>query len=78
MSFSSFSHVYIIFNHYITSALETIVTNLNEIKSQNRWLLFLFKDLNKSKVDDCLNRLAIALEKFNVCSKFGVLSSRNL
>jgi hypothetical protein len=49
------------------STLRRIMDNLTEIKSQNRWLLIFFRDLNKSKVDDSLNHLATALEKFKVC-----------
>jgi hypothetical protein len=46
--------------------LETIMGHLNEIKSQNRWLIAFFKGVNQSKLDDCINRLTFALEKFNV------------
>jgi hypothetical protein len=48
------------------STLENINNDLNEIKAQNRWLLVFFKDLNKSKIDDCVDRLTSALQTFNV------------
>ena len=48
------------------SALGIIMNNLDEIKSQNRWHFFFFREVNKSKIDDCLNRLGSALERFNV------------
>lgn len=50
----------------LESDLKEIVKDLNSIKSQNPWLLFFFKELNKSKVDACARRLTTALERFNV------------
>ncbi len=57
---------------FVDSTLESIVDSLNEIKAQNRWLLILFRDLNKSKIDDCVDRLSAALERFNVCFYDGI------
>ena len=50
----------------MNSTLGTIIKNLEELEKQNRFLLVVFRDLNKSKIDDCLGRLASALETFNV------------
>lgn len=52
-------------NLIVNSILGTIIKNLEELEKQNRFLLVFFRDLNKSKIDDCLGRLAIALERFN-------------
>jgi len=49
------------------SNLEQVGRDLKEIKDQSRWLTFFFKNLNKSKVEDCISRLQEALEKFQVC-----------
>ena len=32
----------------------------------------IYSDLNSTAVDDCLNRLSTALEKFKVCPSFDV------
>jgi len=48
------------------STLTTIVFDLNKIRNQNRWLIIIFSNLNKDKVEGCVNRLAFALEKFKV------------
>ena len=48
------------------STLKTIVSDLTKIQNQNRLLIVIFSNLNKEKVDGCVDRLAIALEKFNV------------
>jgi len=47
--------------------LNAIVVDLEEIGTQHWWLLLFFKDVNKSKVDDCAARLDAALQKFEVC-----------
>lgn len=60
----------------LESDLKKIVKDLNSIKSQNPWLLFFFKELNKSKVDACAQRLTRALERFNV--SHNIRTSRNL
>ena len=51
--------------------LSSIVTDLDQIKDQNRLILFFFRDLNKSKVTRCMNNLAATLEKFGVCCYVG-------
>jgi len=48
------------------STLETIASDLTKIQNQNRLLIIIFSNLNKDKVDGCVDRLAVALEKFNV------------
>lgn len=55
-------------NVIIDSTLGTIINNLEELEKQNRFLLIFFRDLNKSKIDDCMDRLARALETFHVNS----------
>ena len=52
---------------YVTSTLKTINEELGKISAQGRWVLGIYSDLNKSAVNDCLNRLTTALEKFKVC-----------
>ncbi|PPQ92009.1 hypothetical protein CVT25_004866 [Psilocybe cyanescens] len=51
-------------------SLQTILTNiikdLDEIKRQRRWRLVIFPELNKGRVDACLDRLDEALMYFNV------------
>ena len=51
--------------HYRT--LKTIKEDLDKITVQDLWKLGIFSDLNTTAVDDCLNRLSTALEKFKVC-----------
>ena len=46
--------------------LETIREDLDKITAQGRWKIAVFSDLNTKSVDDCLNRLSTALEKFTV------------
>jgi len=53
--------------YHIDSNLEKVARDLKEIKDQSRWLTFFFKNLNKSKIEDCISRLQEALEKFRVC-----------
>ena len=43
-----------------------ILSELTQIRRQNRVLLITFSNLNKEKIDECVDRLAVALEKFNV------------
>ena len=40
---------------------------LDKITAQRPWLLVIHKDLNTSAVDNCLQWLSTALEKFKVC-----------
>ena len=48
------------------STLKTVVSDLINIRNQNRLLLVIFSNVNKDKVDGCVDRLAAALDKFNV------------
>jgi hypothetical protein len=50
------------------STLTTINHELTEIREQNGWLTALYKDLNMSRVESCLERLSTALERFKACS----------
>jgi len=43
-----------------------IISDITKIRRQNRLLTVIFSNLNKDKVDGCVDRLTIALEKFNV------------
>jgi hypothetical protein len=52
--------------------LSTVKAELEQIKQQNRWLLFFFANLNKSKVEDCVNSLQDALQRFQVCISLSV------
>ncbi|KAJ3514814.1 hypothetical protein NLJ89_g2144 [Agrocybe chaxingu] len=51
---------------HLKSNLEKIARNLEEIKGQKRWILFVFKDANQSKLDQCFANLTVGLEKFNL------------
>ena len=44
----------------------TIHGKLAEITAQDRWRNVLYKELNSSAVDNCLNQLSAALETFKV------------
>jgi len=46
--------------------LKTIVSDLTKIQDQNRLLVVIFSNLNKDKLDGCMDRLAVALERFQV------------
>jgi hypothetical protein len=48
------------------STLKTINEELDKITAQGSWKLAIYSDLNTTAVDDCLNRLSTALEKFKV------------
>jgi len=48
------------------SVLNTIISDLTQICGQKRLLMVIFSSLNKEKIDRCVDRLAVALEKFNV------------
>ena len=45
----------------------TINEELEKIAAQGSLKLGIYSDLNTTAVDDCLNRLSTALEKFKVC-----------
>ena len=61
-----------IVNYVSYSTLETINEDLYKIAMQGSWRLGIYSDLNTTAVDDCLNRLSTALEKFKVCPTFDV------
>ena len=48
------------------STLKMINEELDKITAQGPWLLGIYRDLNASAVDGCLDRLSTALEKFKV------------
>ena len=54
-------------NYVFYSTLKTINEELDKIAAQGSWRLGIYSDLNMTAVDDCLNRLSTALEKFKVC-----------
>ncbi|KAF7373195.1 hypothetical protein MSAN_00528100 [Mycena sanguinolenta] len=56
--------------------LDGILTDLAKIKEQRKWLLVFFRDLNKDRVDRCVGRLAVALEKFQLASQLRVQASQ--
>jgi hypothetical protein len=37
-----------------------------EINAQNRWIQALYKELNMNTLEDCIDRLSTALERFKV------------
>jgi len=42
------------------------MNNLDKIMGQNRLFRLFLRGVNKSNIDDCLNRLESSLERFNV------------
>ncbi|KAJ6457589.1 hypothetical protein C8R45DRAFT_562600 [Mycena sanguinolenta] len=56
----------------LKSLLADILADLAEIQEQRRWLLVFFRNLNKDRVDRCVRRLAIALEKFQLASQLRI------
>ncbi|KAJ3515486.1 hypothetical protein NLJ89_g1717 [Agrocybe chaxingu] len=61
----------------LSKNLVEIVNDLEEIKIQNRWMLLVFKDANKSRIDDCMGRLSTALERFSVAQGLRVADILN-
>jgi hypothetical protein len=57
----------LIANYVCYSTLKTINKDLDKIAAQGSWRLGIYSDINTTAVDDCLNRLSTALEKFKVC-----------
>ena len=51
----------------IYSVLETINEDLLKISSQNRWVIAVYKQHNVNTLEECMNRLSIAMQKFTVC-----------
>ena len=56
--------------------LITINEELQKIAAQGSWRLGIYSDLNMTAVDDCMNRLSTALEKFKVYPASDVLNLR--
>ena len=56
----------LIANYVYYSTLKTINEELDKIAKQGPWKLGIYNDLNTTAVDDCMNRLSTALEKFKV------------
>ena len=59
-------------NYVCYSTLKTINEDLDKIAAQGSWMLGIYSDLNTTVVDDCLNCLSTALEKFKVCPTYDV------
>ena len=51
--------------HY--SILGTINEDLTKISAQNRWVITVYKQLNIDALDECIDRLSSAMQKFTVC-----------
>ncbi|KAF7333661.1 hypothetical protein MSAN_02409200 [Mycena sanguinolenta] len=58
------------------SVLAGILTDLDKIKEQRKWLLLIFRDLNKDRVNRCVGRLAEALGNFQLASQLRVETSQ--
>ncbi|KAJ7249228.1 hypothetical protein B0H12DRAFT_702193 [Mycena haematopus] len=52
--------------------LDSILEDVAKIKEQRKWLLVFFKDLNKNRVEKCVDRLNEALEQFTVASQLRI------
>ena len=50
--------------HY--STLETIKQDLTAISAQGKLVVVIYRELNADKLEDCINRLSVALERFKV------------
>ncbi|KDR85865.1 hypothetical protein GALMADRAFT_234980 [Galerina marginata CBS 339.88] len=50
----------------LLSTLGTINEDLTEISEQNRWVIAVYRELNTSTLEDCMDRLSTALEKFKL------------
>ncbi|KIM42785.1 hypothetical protein M413DRAFT_444444 [Hebeloma cylindrosporum] len=46
--------------------LETINEDLQKISDQNRWIQAIYKELNLSTLEDCMDRLSVAVERFTL------------
>ena len=62
-------------NYVCYSTLKKINEELDKIAAQGPWKLGIYSDLNVTAVDDCLNRLSTALEKFKVCPTSHILGA---
>ncbi|KDR71103.1 hypothetical protein GALMADRAFT_804924 [Galerina marginata CBS 339.88] len=52
----------------LLGTLGTINEDLGKIGEQNGWVIAIYRDLNMNTVEDCLNRLSTALEKFKLAN----------
>ena len=51
----------------IYRVLETINEDLSKISAQNRWVIAIYKQNNVNALEECMNRLSTAMQKFMVC-----------
>ena len=51
----------------IYRVLKTINEDLTEISAQNRWVKAIYKQPNMNALEECMNRLSTATQKFTVC-----------
>jgi hypothetical protein len=51
--------------HY--SILGTINEDLTKISAQNRWVIAVYRQPNMKALDECMDRLSTAMQKFTVC-----------
>ena len=49
------------------SILVTINEDLTKISNQNRWVIAVYKRPNMNALEECMNRLSSAMQKFTVC-----------
>ena len=52
---------------HVYSILGTINEDLTRISARNRWVIATYKQLNMNALDECMNRLSTAIQKFTVC-----------
>ena len=57
------SHIQLLIYH---STLETIKQDLTAISAQGKLVVVIYRELNADKLEDCINRLSVALERFKV------------
>ena len=50
------------------SVLKSINKDLEKISAQNRWVIAVYKQPNMNAIENCMNRLSIAMQKFTVCT----------
>ena len=51
----------------IYSILKTINEDLTKISAHNRWVLAVYKEPNMKALEECMNRLSTAMQRFTVC-----------
>ncbi|KAK7014220.1 hypothetical protein R3P38DRAFT_1442264 [Favolaschia claudopus] len=56
----------------LQSVLNRILIDVERIKEQKKWLVLLFRDMNKDRIDRCVGRLNAVLGQFNVVSQLHV------